>query len=187
MEQSAERLGQEPEAVARAFLTALDEGRWSDAADLVDIQTREAFQTWCVEQIGTAARAPGQAGPSDTWFVPAGTLMAVSTAAEAARFTSAELVARFAQAVSPASLHRQMGVRGLSGDVRITRRFLEANPTVRGRLRVQYRTDWWEGDERDLALGGIHSLELVLTGDGWRVRDADLGGWGGGHILPPAG
>ena len=187
MEQSADGPGKEPESLARAFVTALDEGRWSDAADLVDTQTRKAFQAWCVEQIGIAAQGLGPESPSDTRFVAAGALMGVSTKAEAARLTSNEFVARFAEAVSPRNLDPQAGAQDASGPSRITRQVMDTAHRSGNRATVRYRTEWWNGEVRNVSMSGIHTLHLRLTKEGWRVRDADLGGWGEGHILPPSG
>lgn len=168
----------EVELAAQAFLTALDEGRWRDAAGLVDAHTREALQAWCVERIRTAG---GSAGDTGTQFLSPTVLMGVSTAEEASLLTSTELVARFAEGVSRAGVDRHAAEPGLS---RITRRFLDASVS-QGRATVHYRTEWWNGEERNVAMGGVHSLELVMTPEGWRVRDADLGAWGTGHLLPP--
>lgn len=185
-----ERLAQGPwedvEELARAFLAALDEERWSDAANLVDPATREAFQVWLVDQIRSSEGADPSEAQTDTQFLSAATLIGISSAAEAARFTSTEIVARFAQAVSPDSVNRLSGVRGSGGAPRMTRHFLEVVSSTHGRATVRYRAEWWEGSELSRAMGGIHSLELILTEHGWRIRDADLGGWGVGHILPPS-
>jgi hypothetical protein len=177
--------GDDAKPVAEAFLAALDDGRWSDAADLVDVGTREAFQAWVVEQITAAGEVSPSANPSDTHFLSAAALIGVSTGPEAARLTSAELVARFAQALSRASLDRVTGGSEPNRQIRITRRFLESFAAGGGGVTVRYRTEWWQGGERNVALAGIHSLELARTKEGWRVRDADLSGWGSGHILPP--
>jgi hypothetical protein len=185
VDQSVHGRADEAEQLARAFLAALDEGRWSDAADLVDPQTREAFQTWCVERIRTASDAGPSAPPLDTHFLSIATLMGVATPAEAADFTSTQFVARFAEALSPGGLHRQRGAPGPSPQSRITREFIETVFGAHGRATALYRTEWWDGNQRNRSMGGTHSLELVLTQGGWRVRDADLAGWGGGRILPP--
>ncbi|HEX6372245.1 MAG TPA: hypothetical protein VF006_25225 [Longimicrobium sp.] len=177
-------VGQDLESVSRAFLHALDEGRWMDAAALVDPRTREALQAWSVEHIRTSAGTPPFTGPSDTRFFSASEVLGLRSEAEAACLTSTSFLARFAEGVSPANFLR-MTERTAAKEVRIIRTFLDATHTVPDRATVRYRAEWWHGDQLDEAVGGIHSLELVLRSDGWRVRDADLSGQGGGHILPP--
>jgi hypothetical protein len=176
------------ESVARAFLAAQDELRWMDAAELVDPHTRDVFQRRCIEWIDRAPSRPHEAVPSDTRFTSPLEILGLASAAEAVNLTSTEFLARFAEGVHPGNLHRQLpgdSTSGSAGQIHITRTFVEAAVSASDRATVRYNTEWWSGDVRNQTVGGIHSLELARTPHGWRVRDADLGGWGGGTILLP--
>lgn len=176
--------GEELQSVARTFLAALDELRWTDAAELVDPHTREAFQRRCIEWIDRAPSRPQEAVESDTRFTSLLELLGLTSAAEASSLTSTEFLARFAEGVHPANLHRQLPIDS-TNRARVTRTLVEAAVSASDRATVRYKTEWWHREVRNQAVGGVHSLELVLTQDGWRVRDADLGGWGGGRLLIP--
>jgi hypothetical protein len=173
-----------PENVALAFLAALDEGRWLDAAALVDPRSREALQSWCTGEIEAALAHPSTSIPSDTHFVSLAGLIQVETANQAERLTSVEFLARFAEALHPATFYRRIA-GGSSGEFRITRKILGTLPRGPEQAMVRYSTEWWEGGVRNEATSGTHSLDVTRTPEGWRILDADLGGWGGGHILPP--
>ena len=184
MDGPADRPVGDIELLGRAFLRALDDRRWLDAAALVDPKTREAFQAWCLEAVGARDRLSPPQTARETRFFSAADLLRLSSAADAARFTSTEFLARFAEAVEPGTLYRGAGVEASAQQIRIARTFVEAVQDAPDRATVRYRADWWHGDQRNQATGGIHSFDLILTADGWRVRDADLGGWGTGHIFP---
>lgn len=99
----------EAEGLSRAFLRALDEGRWMDAAALVDPHTREALHAWTVEHLHEVAEAPSFAGPSDTRFVLAPEMLQMVSGA--AHLTSTEFLARFAEAVSRGALRQRCADR----------------------------------------------------------------------------
>jgi hypothetical protein len=185
---SSDGVTDELQGAARAFLAALDELRWMDAAELVDSHTREAFQRRCIEWIDRASSRPQQVLPSDTQFTSLLEILGLTSAAEVASLTGTEFLARFAEGVHPGNLHRRLkddSTSGSTGQIHITRTFVEAAVSASGRATVRYNTEWWNGDVRNQAVGGIHSLELAKTQEGWRVRDADLGGWGGRRLLLP--
>jgi hypothetical protein len=173
------------EALARAFLGALDEERWRDAAALVARETQSRFRTFLVERI--TGRGSGSAGATDTHFASPADMIGVADASEAARTPAEELLARFAESSHPGNLHRlHPGIAGLDGGaIRITRTLLKIESRGPDRAVATYRTEWWHGRVRNEATAGDHTLELIRTDDGWHVHDADLSGRGGGHILPP--
>jgi hypothetical protein len=173
--------------VARSFFAALDEGRWIDAAALVHPQTREEFKRWWVDHLHRERLAPPPEGEPETVFASPASLLGTSDAAEAARLPAEEILARFAEAVQPGNLHRAFPGRhafGADEQIRVTRTVLHSAPGTSGSFLVRYRTEWWHGEIRNQATAGIHVLELARFNDEWRVRDADLGGFGNGHILP---
>ncbi len=51
--------------------------------------------------------------------------------------------------------------------------------------RVEYVRRWVEADGRSIGPEEVHSLTVRRTPRGWRVRDADLTGLGGGRIWLP--
>jgi hypothetical protein len=111
-------------------------------------------------------------------------LLGVADAAAAERLTASQLLARLAESAHPESVLRHHGI-GQSEEIRITRTLVGVEPASADRAVARYRTEWWHGDSRDEATAGVHALELVRTPSGWRIRDADLSGYGGGRILPP--
>lgn len=170
--------------VAQAFISALNEHRWRDAVVLVDGRTQAAFRASVGEWMEDEARSTPADG--DTRFASPLRMMGVADAAEAMELTAEELLARFAEALHPGNLPRHYpGIALDTGGMRITRTLLRIEPIGEDRARAWYRTEWWDGDVLSAVLGGEHALELMLTPDGWRIRDADLSGHGGGHILPP--
>jgi len=181
-------LDSSPAEVARAFLAALDEQRWLDAVVLVDPRTSERFRDWWIARLGNRADEP-EASDAETSFLPPLAFLGVADAAEAARLTAAEFLARFAEGVHPGNVLRPLprGRADAGEEVRVTRTLLAVEEETDDRVTVRYRTEWWHGGRRNEATAGEHALELVRTADGWRVRDAELGGLGGGHILPPDG
>lgn len=111
---------EELEDVARAFLAALDERRWHDAAVLVDSQTLERFRAWSIKLLDLRAHQPAQPGDSDTFFIPATVLMGVADAATAQRLSATQLLARVAEnaiqrtssAIKGSDSRRRSGLRG---------------------------------------------------------------------------
>jgi hypothetical protein len=176
----------ELEGVARAFLAALDERRWHDAAVLVDSQTLERFRAWSIKLLDLRSHQPAQPGESDTFFIPATALMGVADAATAKRLSATQLLARVAENVHPENVLRHHKL-GQSEEIRITRTLVGVERASGNRATARYQTEWWHGDSRNEATAGVHTLDLVQTSTGWRIRDADLSGHGGGHILPADG
>lgn len=177
-----------PEEVARAFLAALDAGRWREAAALVDSQTAERFRIQQIELLRLEERSPE--APAQTVFAHATALLGVRGADEAEALPAAELLARFAESLHPASvLRRAQGAGDHSGTESpppsLTRTIVGCVKDDDGSARVEYRTDWRQGETRSDFMGGLHVLTAIHTPAGWRVRDADLGGHGSGHILVP--
>lgn len=171
-----------PQTIAQAFLAALDDGRWREAAALVDPHTREQFRTWSLQPLANARDEHMEPGDAETRFVSPAALLG----RDAASLDDVEFLARFAEAVQPANVIRRLS--GDSGQIRVTRTLLEVAPVAPvapDHVTARYRTEWWHGPVRNEATAGVHSLELARTSAGWRVRDADLSGSGGGHILPP--
>ena len=172
-----------PDAIARAFLAALDEGRWHDAADLVDPRTGERFRSFWIERLESEASGVPDDRPSDTLFTSASELLRVHDPAAAERLTPADMLARVAEASHPGNFiaHGRAG----DGEIRITRTFLDSTPLGADRAQVRYRIEWRHGAV--VSDMGVHAMELTRASGGWAVRDADLGGHGGGHIVPPPG
>jgi|GEM_PF-5028857 len=172
-----------PEDVARAFLAALDERRWHDAALLVDPQILERFRARMIELLDLRDRQPEQPSDSDTFFIPATTLLGVADPVAAERLSATQLLAHLAESCHPENVLRHHG-NAQPEEVRITRALVGVEPVSADRATARYQTEWWHGDRRNEATAGVHALELVRTSSGWRVRDTDLSGYGGGHILP---
>jgi hypothetical protein len=170
------------EAVARAFLAALDDGRWSDAAALVHPQTREAFKSWWIDHLQRERHTPPQVDP-ETIFASPAELLGTADAAEAAELPSEELVARFAEAVQPGNLHRQRDGSAVA-PIRVARTLLDSALDKSGGVFVRYRSEAWHGQVRNEATAGVYVLELIRMDDRWYVRDGDLGAGGVGHLVP---
>lgn len=179
-----------PEEVTRAFLAAFDAGRWREAAALVDPETAERFRAQQIEFLRLEERIPEAPAAAETVFARAATLLGVRSADEAEALPAAELLARFAESLHPASaLRRAHGAEGHSGTkptpLLLTRTIVGCTKSDDGSARVEYRTDWQQGETRSDVMGGVHVLTAIHTPMGWRVRDADLSGHGNGHILIP--
>jgi hypothetical protein len=179
-----------PEEVARAFLAALDASRWREAAALIDPETAERFRAQQIELLRLEERTPETPASAETVFARATTLLGVRSADEAEALPAADLLARFAESLHPGSaLQRVHGAEGHSSPesapLRLTRTVVGCTESDDGSARVEYRTDWRQGEIRSDWMGGIHVLTAVHTPAGWRVRDADLSGHGSGHILFP--
>jgi hypothetical protein len=173
-----------PEAVAGAFLAALDDRRWHDAARLVDPRTAERFHAfWLARLESEAADGAPDDVPSDTRFASTAELLGVEDAADAAHLTATELLARLAEALHPDDALRRAGALASDGAIRVIRTPVDSTHVEPDGMRVRYRIEWRQGEIASDR--GVHTLELVRTPTGWAVRDADLGGYGGGHILPP--
>lgn len=174
----------ELEDVACAFLAALDERRWHDAAVLVDPQTLERFRTVMIRVLDLQARQSAPPANSDTYFIPLTTQLGVADAAAAERLSATQLMAHLAENSHPDNVFGQHGM-GQSEEIRITRTLVGVEPTSPDRATAHYRIEWSHGNPYDEETSGVHAFELVRTPSGWRIRDADLSGYGGGHILPP--
>lgn len=174
-----------PEALARAFFSALDGRRWREAAALIHPETAERFRSHQVERIREEERSEASRQRAETIFTPAASLVGVATAAEAEALPATELLARFAEALDPAAVLRRVDGPGASPRLQLRRTVLTRSPAGAGRARVEYRTEWLDGEHRHHAMSGVHVLTAAWTDEGWRVRDVDLGGRGEGHILPP--
>jgi hypothetical protein len=179
-----------PEEVARAFLAALDAGRWPEAAALVDPETAERFRAQQIGLLRLEERMPEAPASAETVFARATALLGVQSADEAEALPATELLARFAESLHPAGvLRRAYGSGGRSvtetTPPRLTRTIVGCTKSDGGTARVEYRTDWQQGETRSDFMGGVHVLTVIHTPAGWRVRDADLSGHGGGHILVP--
>lgn len=179
-----QELSEWPEDVARAFLAALDERRWHDAALLVDSQTLERFRAVMIKFLDLQARLPAQPADSDTYFIPLTEMLGVADAAAAERLSATQLLAHFAESSHPENVLRHHP-NAQPEEIRITRTLLEVEPVIADYATARYQTEWWHGASRNKETTGVHALELVRTSSGWRIRDADLSGYGGGHILPP--
>lgn len=174
----------EPEGVAGAFLAALDERCWHDAAALVDPQTLERFRAVMIKFLDFQARQPAPPADSDTYFIPLTTLLNVADSAAAEGLSATQLLANLAESSHPENVFRHHGM-GPSEGIRITRTLVGVEPTSPDRATAHYRIEWSHGNPYNEETTGVHALELVRTPGGWRIRDADLSGYGGGHILPP--
>jgi hypothetical protein len=172
------------EDVARAFLAALDERRWHDAAALVDPQTLERFRTVMIKILDLQARQPAPPAESDTYFIPLTTQLGVADAAAAERSSATQLLAHLAESSHPDNVFGHHGM-GQPEGIRIVRTLVGVEPTSSDRATAHYRIEWSHGNPYDNEGAGVHALELAHTPGGWRIRDADLSGYGGGHILPP--
>lgn len=178
----------DPGAVARAFLHALDQERWHDAAGFVAEETLADFHAWWTDHLATDAGQSSLDG-ADTVFPAAATLLGVASADEADRLSPTELLARFAEnARLDATLARAVG--SPAGEVR---------PVPSLVRRVEHISIYRVGGRRFATVGyriepnhfrthpdsALHLLKLVETPGGWRVWDGDLSGTGHGHIRPP--
>lgn len=172
-----------PEAVARAFLAALDEQRWWDAAALVDADAREGFRAFTLGLLGDGdAAAPHP--PRETHFASPLAIIRATDRAEAERLDGEELLARFAEGIHPGNVRRlHPPLLQDDGEIRIRRTLVGVDPRGDGGAWARYRTEWLQGEARNDV--GEHRMALIRTEDGWRVHDTDLSGFGGGHILPP--
>lgn len=178
-------LGDSPDATARSFLAALDDRRWHDAARLVDSRTAERFRGfWIARLESEAADDVPDDGPSDTRFISATELLHVPDAASAAHLTATEMLARVAEALMPDTALRRAGAPADQVAIRVTRTLIDLAPPQPEGTRVRYRIEWRQGEI--VSDRGVHTLELTRTSAGWAVLDADLGGHGGGHIIPPS-
>lgn len=178
-------LGDSPDATARSFLAALDDQRWHDAARLVDPRTAERFRGfWIARLESEAADDVPDDVPSDTRFISATELLRVPDAARAAHLTATEMLARVAEALVPDTALQGAGAPADEVAIRVTRTLIDSAPPGPEGMRVRYRIEWRQGEV--VSDRGVHTLELTRTSAGWAVRDADLGGHGGGHIMPPS-
>lgn len=170
------------EEAARSFLAALDEGRWNDAVALVHPRTREAFKTWWVGHLKRERPAPSSVD-SETMFASSAELLGTADAAEAARLPAEALLARFAETVQPANLHRRLGESG-EEPIRVVRTLLDSAPGEAGGVIVRYRCESWHGQLRNEATAAVCLVEMTRLDGRWYVRDADLGAGGIGHLVP---
>jgi hypothetical protein len=180
----------DPSDTACAFLAALDAGRWDEAAALVHPETVERFQEWYLEQLRRQDREGTSGGPTETMFVRLSELIRVRDAAEAEALSAPQLLARFIAAVNPQNLYAsqptpQTAAAAEQSEVRLVRALLRCSRGENDDARAEYRLDWYFGGRRNESMGGFHTLSLAWTSSGWRVRDADLGGHGTGHLVPP--
>jgi hypothetical protein len=174
-----------PEGTAQSFLAALDERRWHDAAALVDPRTAERFRGFWIARLESEASDDVPDGvPSDTRFISAIELLRVPDAASATYLTATEILARVAEAHNPDDVLRRAGTPAGEGAIRVTRTLIDSGLPPSEGMRVRYRIEWRQGEIVNDR--GVHTLELTRTSAGWAVRDADLGGYGGGHIVPPS-
>jgi hypothetical protein len=172
-----------PDEVTCAFLSALDEQRWQEAAALVSVDSQVAFREFFRGWIGSL-RDGNEA--HETGFASPLSLVGGADHAQVEGFAAEELLARFAEGVHPGNLPRHYPGALDAGKMRITRTLLRIEPIGEGRARAWYCTEWWYDGVVSPVLGGEHEMELIRTPYGWRVRDVDLSGQGGGHILPPS-
>lgn len=183
--------GDTPEAVAQAFLSALDAGRWREAASYVHPETAERFRVQLLVLLKLTEHDPqlsAAADVGDTRFVNPATLVGVRTPAEAEVLSAVELLARFAAALDPAATHHRLA--GIFRDAtdrlpRLIRTVVGATPETAETARAEYRTDWFFGNIREPGRSGIHRMRLRRTLEGWRVQDADLSGTGEGRLTIP--
>ncbi|HLL48012.1 MAG TPA: hypothetical protein VK399_14970 [Longimicrobiaceae bacterium] len=181
---------------AQAFLSALDDGRWSDAAELIDSETAERFWRQHVELLRLQERVSpsGGAPMSETVLRGPAELAGVRSAAELEALSPVELLARFAEALDLArAMHGEpeVGPPGAGRESaaaaypRLLRTVLGSRIEDEATARVEYRTGWIEEGRQNPAPGEIHTLTLRYTPRGWRVRGADLTGIGEGRIWLP--
>ena len=189
-------MSEDPKMSAQAFLSALDDGRWRDAAELVDPEAAERFWHQHVELLRLQERVPRSGGPSmsATVFRGPAELAGVRSAAEMEALSPVELLARFAEALDLARAMNgepEVGPPGAGRESaaaaypRLLRNVLGSRIEDEATARVEYRTGWIEEGRQDPAPGEIHTLTLHHTPRGWRVRDADLTGTGEGRIWLP--
>jgi hypothetical protein len=180
----------DPNDTARAFLAALDAAHWDKAAALVHTDTVERFHEWYLEQLRRQDREGASDGLAETMFVRLSELVRVRDAAEAEALGPPQLLARFIAGVSPQNLYAsqptaQTAAAAERSEVRLVRALLRCSRGENDDARAEYRLDWYFGGRRNESMGGVHTLSLAWTSSGWRVRDADLGGHGTGHLMPP--
>lgn len=174
----------DPTHIARDFLAALDAGHWDESAALVHTDTADRFREWYVEQLRRQAREGTSNGQAETMFVRLSEFIRVRDAAEANALSAPQLLARFVASVSPQNLYPSP-LTAEQGEVRLVRSLVRCSREGSDDARAEYRLDWYFGGRRNESMGGVHTLLLTWTSSGWRVRDADLGGHGTGHLVPP--
>lgn len=177
-----------PEEVARGFMSALDQERWRDAAALVAPSTVDAFRQGWLAWIRAEASLPaGHSFPgSDTVFSGPLSLLQLRSANEAERLSPVDLLARFIERVQPANLELAAGLESRQS-LRPVRTVIGIAHTGAGSAVAEYRVTWRDVSHFAPGSGGIHRMHLGMTPDGWRVTDADVGGYGTGHLIPRLG
>jgi hypothetical protein len=176
---------EDPERVAQSFLSALDDGRWRDAAELIHTETAERFWRQHVQllRLREGISLSGDPRISDTTFRGPAELGGVRSVAEIEALSPAELLARFAEALDPVAATSGEAERASgAGDRRsvpgLVRTVLAYTLVDEASARVEYCARWADLE----GPGEVHSLALRRMPQGWRVWDADLTGTGEGRI-----
>lgn len=178
-----------PEAVARAFLSALDGRDWLTVARLIDADVAARF----LEQQRRIAGMAEATHPSDA---PLQTVFpAIAPSSDLAAVSPVEALARHAEVIDPATLQRraiEASAHSPSQPApkheepsRLVRTLVEVTLSGDASARATYQTDWYAGETRSPWLGGLHTLLLARGPQGWRVVEADLTGRGDGRLLLP--
>jgi hypothetical protein len=164
--------------IARRFLALLDARRWGDAAELVHADTAERFRTQQMElaRLQSSSLA-SRSVVGETRFLAPHSLLR-GTAAAAATEPATAILARFAEAMDPASVLAAIAPGHSGPEPRITRTVLSFRQTSAGTARAEFRLEWEHGRP-----GSIHALALERAPEGWRIRDVDLAPLGGGRLL----
>lgn len=168
-----------PVEISHAFLNLVSTQRWDEAVCLIDPLTKERFRDWWLRKLAEP-RTPVPA-ETDTYFLSLEAMLGVRDQAEAESLTPDELLARHAAARA-----RQMARFAPQGDASALPTFVH--------LRTRREGDTVDCEFRRVGaeamaphLSATQRVRLVKRESRWFVRDADLLGYGDGHILPPDG
>jgi hypothetical protein len=165
---------------ARRFLAFLDACRWSDAAALVHPDTAEQFRAQQLELLRLQSTGPGRAEGGETLFQSPASLF--GSAEQASLQPATALLARFAEALDPASFLAAAAPGDAGRAPHVKRTLLSCTESPDGSASAQFRVEWGRGPS-----DAIRTLALGRTPDGWRIRDAELAPLGNtGLVLPDA-
>jgi hypothetical protein len=183
-----------PEAVARAFLAALDAMDWNTAAGAVHPEVAARFREQILE-IARTLQPAGRKGDAqvDTVFPDPLRILGTATLADAEALSASQIVARWAEGLHPSRHGRwapgdfsTVALTSPQESVRLARTLLEI---VRDgtSVRAYYRTDWFVNELLSPHRGGSQVFKMEMKEDDWWVVDADLGGEGIAHLVIPEG
>lgn len=173
-----------PESISRQFLSALAEGRWEEAADLISPESAERLRAQLLYVTRQVAYPPLPHDATDTAFRSPLQLLHLQDADALQSLPVRELLVRWMRALHPAGGEPDDPKLGVP--LRIENVFLDCRELTPSLVETRYRAEWYSGGGRRMAgHDSEQTLTLAHTQGGWRIVDVDLAGSGHGHLVVP--